>query len=117
MKSPLGLGPWRLLVTPTSGFSSVVGTEARWNGRTQGKWVRMWGLQVLVTLGGSFAAKERELWFILQGKHRAQRQESEVGAVFGAEIQGRPLRKGPSLVSAGMGSLSQEPRARPRNSL
>lgn len=99
-----------------SGFSSVVGTEARWNGRTQGKWVRMWGLQVLVTLGGSFAAKERELWFILQGKHRSQRQESE-GGVFGAEIQGRSLRKRPSLLSAGMGSLSWEPRARPRNRL
>lgn len=71
VKSPMDSGIWRLLATPMSGFSGVVGAEAQWNGR-KGKWVRMWGLQVLVTLGGSFAVKERELWFILQGKCRAQ---------------------------------------------
>lgn len=37
-----------------------------------------------------------------------------MGALFGAEVQGRPLRKGLSLASAGVGYLSQGPGVRPR---
>lgn len=32
-----------------------------WSGE-KGKWVRMWGLQVLVIFEESFAVKEGELW-------------------------------------------------------
>lgn len=66
-------------------------------------------------------ASVRDSWweFCCEGKrivvHFTREAQSEAGAAYGAEVQGRPLRKGLSLVSAGMGSLRQEPRARPRN--